>query len=123
MVARAVSPTSAATSTMFAAATMRDPSAGPASSASNHSSAPAEPFARDTWNTRCDGAVADQQEVPMKRTPIRVEPFATYLERRRKGPTYPVVVAGDTVYVSGLPPFDPTTGDLEPMPFARQAEL
>ena len=34
----------------------------------------------------------------MKRQPIRVEPFSTYLERRRKGPIYPVVIAGDFVY-------------------------
>jgi enamine deaminase RidA (YjgF/YER057c/UK114 family) len=46
----------------------------------------------------------------MKRTAIRVEPISTYLERRRKGPIYPVIVAGETVYVSGLPPFDPETG-------------
>jgi 2-iminobutanoate/2-iminopropanoate deaminase len=69
-------------------------------------------------------AFADQRrELPMKRTPIRVEPFATYLERRRKGPTYPVIVAGDTVYVSGLPPFEPGTGEIKRAPFARQAEL
>jgi 2-iminobutanoate/2-iminopropanoate deaminase len=42
----------------------------------------------------------------MKRTAIRVEPISTYLERRRKGPIYPVIVAGET----GLPPFDPETG-------------
>ena len=59
----------------------------------------------------------------MKRTPIRVEPISTYLERRRKGPIYPVVVAGETVYVSGLPPFDPETGEVKRVPFARQAEL
>ncbi len=59
----------------------------------------------------------------MKRQPIRVEPFSTYLERRRKGPIYPVVMAGESVYVSGLPPFDPETGDVKPLPFARQAEL
>jgi enamine deaminase RidA (YjgF/YER057c/UK114 family) len=46
----------------------------------------------------------------MKRTAIRVEPISTYLERRRKGPIYPVIVAGETVYVSGLPPLDPETG-------------
>jgi hypothetical protein len=34
-------------------------------------------------------------EAKMKRTPIRVEPISTYLERRRKGPIYPVIVAGD----------------------------
>src|SRR5262249_3169719 len=49
-------------------------------------------------------------EAKMKRTAIRVEPISTYLERRRKGPIYPVIVAGETVYVSGLPPFDPETG-------------
>ena len=59
----------------------------------------------------------------MKRVPIRVEPFSTYLERRRKGPIYPVIVAGETIYVSGLPPFDPETGELKRMPFARQAEI
>lgn len=59
----------------------------------------------------------------MNRTPLRIEPISTWLERRRKGPIYPVVVAGETVYVSGLPPFDPQTGDVARMDFARQAEL
>ena len=57
----------------------------------------------------------------MKR--IRVEPISTYLERRRKGPIYPVVVAGGLVYLSGLPPLDPDTGEVRPLPFARQAEI
>jgi len=59
----------------------------------------------------------------MKRLPIRVEPLSTYLERRRKGPIFPVIVAGESVYVSGLPPFDPDTGDIKRLPFKRQAEI
>ena len=59
----------------------------------------------------------------MKRTALRVEPFSTYLERRRKGPIFPVIVADETVYVSGLPPFDPETGDIKHLPFEKQADL
>jgi enamine deaminase RidA (YjgF/YER057c/UK114 family) len=64
-----------------------------------------------------------QEKAKMKRTPIRVEPISTYLERRRKGPIYPVIMAGDTIYVSGLPPLNPQTGEIERAPFARQCEL
>ncbi|MEA2865892.1 MAG: 2-iminobutanoate/2-iminopropanoate deaminase [Bradyrhizobium sp.] len=59
----------------------------------------------------------------MKREPIRVEPISTYLERRRKGPICPVIVAGETVYVSGLPPFDPVTGEVKQLPFVQQTEI
>ena len=57
----------------------------------------------------------------MKR--LRVEPISTYLERRRKAPVYPVIVANGSVYLSGMPPFDPETGDVKPAPFERKVEL
>jgi 2-iminobutanoate/2-iminopropanoate deaminase len=81
----------------------------------------AEPLARDNCSHFRENA--RRLEAKMKRTPIRVEPISTYLERRRKGPIYPVIVAGETVYVSGLPPFDLLTGEVRRVPFARQSEL
>jgi 2-iminobutanoate/2-iminopropanoate deaminase len=99
----------------------RNPIARTASSATSDSSAQAEAFARD--NCELCGKNESNLEAEMKRTPIRVEPISTYLERRRKGPIYPVIVADETVYVSGLPPFDPQTGEIKRVPFARQSEL
>jgi 2-iminobutanoate/2-iminopropanoate deaminase len=58
----------------------------------------------------------------MKREIIRVEPLSTYLERW-KAPTSAVVRHGDTVYISGFPPFDPETGEVVDAPIERQAEL
>jgi 2-iminobutanoate/2-iminopropanoate deaminase len=58
----------------------------------------------------------------MKREVIRVEPISTYLERW-KAPTAAVTRCGDMVYVSGLPPFDPTTGEVIDGPIVRQTEL
>lgn len=58
----------------------------------------------------------------MQREIIRVEPLSTYLERW-KAPTSAVTRAGETIYVSGFPPFDPYTGDIVDAPIERQTEL
>jgi 2-iminobutanoate/2-iminopropanoate deaminase len=54
---------------------------------------------------------------------LRVEPYSSYLERRRKGPIYPVTLASGLVFLSGLPPFEPGTGEIKRLPFQRQAEI
>ena len=54
---------------------------------------------------------------------LRVEPYSSYLERRRKGPIYPVTCAGGFVFLSGLPPFEPGTGEIKRIPFELQAEI
>lgn len=55
---------------------------------------------------------------------MRVEPISTYLERYRKGGAiYPVTIANGFVYLSGLPPFDPETGEIRSVAFERQCEL
>jgi 2-iminobutanoate/2-iminopropanoate deaminase len=58
----------------------------------------------------------------MKREIIRVEPLSTHLERW-KAPTSAVTRHGDTIYVSGFPPFDPETGEVVDAPIERQTEL
>ena len=49
-------------------------------------------------------------------------PISTYLERW-KAPTSVVVRHGVTIYVSGLPPFDPDSGEIVDAPIERQTEL
>src|SRR5580693_2774632 len=62
------------------------------------------------------------EETTVKREIIRVEPLSTYLERW-KAPTSAVTRHGDTIYVSGFPPFDPATGEVVDAPIERQTEL
>ena len=57
----------------------------------------------------------------MAREIIRVEPLSTWLERW-KAPTSVVTRHGDTVYVSGLPPFDPATGEVIDASLEHQTE-
>jgi 2-iminobutanoate/2-iminopropanoate deaminase len=59
----------------------------------------------------------------MPREVIRVEPLSSWLERF-KAPTSVVTRSADTVYVSGLPPFDPATGEVVvDASIERQTEL
>ncbi|MDX3806003.1 RidA family protein [Bosea thiooxidans] len=58
----------------------------------------------------------------MSREIIRVEPFSSWGERL-KVPVSAVVRHNDTLYVSGIPPFDPATGTIVQMPIERQTEI
>jgi 2-iminobutanoate/2-iminopropanoate deaminase len=60
----------------------------------------------------------------MKRQIIRVEPLASLLEKYN-APTSTVVRHGDTLYVTGAPPFEPDTGEIckGPGTIKRQTEL
>ncbi|MBR0782585.1 RidA family protein [Bradyrhizobium iriomotense] len=58
----------------------------------------------------------------MKREALRVEPISSFLDRW-KAPTSPVTRAGNMIFVAGLPPFDPETGEIVAAPIERQSEL
>ena len=58
----------------------------------------------------------------MRREIIRVDPLSTWLENW-KAPASAVTAAGDTIYVSGFPPFDPETGEIVDAPIERQTEI
>jgi len=58
----------------------------------------------------------------MKREVLRVEPISSFLDRV-KAPTSPVTRAGNMIFVAGLPPFDPQTGDIGGMAIERQSEI
>jgi 2-iminobutanoate/2-iminopropanoate deaminase len=58
----------------------------------------------------------------MARDIIRVEPLSTFIERF-KAPISVVTRHRDTIYISGLPPFDPATGEVFDGPIERQMEI
>ncbi|WNJ92129.1 RidA family protein [Bosea sp. 685] len=58
----------------------------------------------------------------MKREIIRVEPFSSWGERL-KVPVSTLVRHGDTLYLSGIPPFDPATGEILQASVERQTEI
>jgi 2-iminobutanoate/2-iminopropanoate deaminase len=69
-----------------------------------------------------DSVPSSVKEDTMKREIIRVEPLSTYLERW-KAPTSAVTRLGNTIYVSGFPPFDPETGEIVETSIERQTDL
>ena len=54
---------------------------------------------------------------------MRVEPYSELsgaLPKRRV--VNPVTIANGFVYLSGMPPFDPQSGEITPAPFEQQCE-
>ena len=64
----------------------------------------------------------DLDEKVTSREIIRVEPYSSYLDRWN-APTAAVARGAGLVFVSGMPPFDPETGEIVDAGIERQTEL
>lgn len=82
------------------------------STISGNNGAPEHPYSR-RWAVSGSPRLATSKHAQLRRSP----------PRRWKAPTSAATRHGDTIYVSGFPPFDPDTGEVIDAPIERQTEL